>query len=262
MSTDHRAASSYAADVAHVERETSRVLELAAALPPAAPVPSRPAYTVAALVAHIGEGLQIARSVLEGDVYSDASRPAAPSGPGLVEWTAEGRQSLLEAFRRVPRDKLVTLPYEVRQRPVGDAATSAAIYFGLHRWDLESVLGQHRPLPADIAVAAVDQAFDSYAPRLAGAGVAPIGGTLEFHATDVGAVSWTASVQDGRLAAGRADGTAAPDATVTATAEELALLVLKRRPALPPGEAVSGPRDILRRFLAINYIPDPRRPPH
>ena len=57
-----------------------------------------------------------------------------------------------------------------------------------------------------------------------------MGGTLQLRASDSGA-GWAASVEDGRLIAGRlADAPGPATTTVTATAEDIVLLVWKRRP--------------------------------
>jgi hypothetical protein len=102
--------------------------------------------------------------------------------------------------------------------------------------------------------------FTNFVPRLAGSGVADIGGTVRLRAADA-AVSWTAAVTDGRLTTERsADGPPA-GVTVTGAAQDIALLVWKR--ALPPRVEldVEGSTDVLKRFLVTDYIPDPRTTP-
>jgi hypothetical protein len=131
------------------------------------------------------------------------------------------------------------------------------VEIGVHRWDVESVLGEHIAIPQDLAVREIDSVFENFVPRLAAAGVAPIGGTVRLHATDA-AVDWGISVDDGRLLAGPRPGEPA-DATVvmSAAAEDLALIVWKRWPPPRPGVEVSGSVDVLKRFLSTDYIPDP-----
>jgi hypothetical protein len=123
------------------------------------------------------------------------------------------------------------------------------------------VLGDHTATPPDLAISEIDTVFANFVPRLANSGVAPIGGTVCLRATDAG-ITWGVSVEDGRLVPARLpDGLPGGDVTVSATAEDLALVVWKR--ALPPraGVQVSGNEDVLRRFLVTNYIPDPRTTP-
>jgi hypothetical protein len=49
---------------------------------------------------------------------------------------------------------------------------------GVHCWDVETALGEHVPIPADLAVRKVGNVFANFVPRLAGSGVADIGGTV------------------------------------------------------------------------------------
>jgi hypothetical protein len=94
-----------------------------------------------------------------------------------------------------------------------------------------------------------------------GSGVADIGGTVRLRASDT-AAAWTARVSDGRLTTERAaDDPSGAAVVVTAPAQDIALLVWKR--ALPPRPEleVTGNTDVLKRFLATDYIPDPRTTP-
>ena len=68
----------------------------------------------------------------------------------------------------------------------------------MHRWDVETVLGQHVPIPPDLAVREVENVFANFAPRLAGSGVADIGGTVWLRTTDTPS-AWSAHVDNGRL---------------------------------------------------------------
>jgi hypothetical protein len=131
----------------------------------------------------------------------------------------------------------------------------------VHRWDVESVLGDHAPIPADLAVQEVESVFTNFVPRLAGSGVADIGGTVSLRATDT-PVAWSARVTDGRLTTEREpDGAPAAVVVVSGAAQDIALLVWKR--ALPPRAElkVEGRTEVLKRFLVTNYIPDPRTTP-
>jgi hypothetical protein len=136
----------------------------------------------------------------------------------------------------------------------------------VHRWDLESVLGEHVPIPPDLAASEIDSVFENFAPRLASTGVAPIGGTVELRATDIEA-HWTVAVQDGALRAGRsagengAAGHGAADTVVSGPAGDLALVIWKRLPPPLSGITVQGRADVLQRLLATDYIPDPRTTP-
>lgn len=246
---------------AHVERETRRVLDVVARSPLAVHVPSYPGFTVESLAAHVGRALRTFHRVLSGGASSDGDQSAAPKGTAVVEWIEAGLAPLLTALREVPADRRVTLPHSGGEQPASTVAESVAVEVGVHRWDLESVLGEHQPIPAGLAALEIDRAFGGFAPRLAGEGVAPIGGTVELRSSDTGEV-WRASVESGRLRAGRLDGTPGQaDASVTAPVADLALLVWKRWPPPRAGVEVSGSWDVLKRFLAVDYIPDPRTTP-
>ncbi|HEY3941717.1 MAG TPA: maleylpyruvate isomerase N-terminal domain-containing protein [Acidimicrobiales bacterium] len=247
--------------LAHLERETLRFVEVAERSPLAAHVPAYPAFTVETLSVHIGRALRIFGAVVAGASEPEGAGGDAPSGPAVVGWVKEGLSPLLGVLREVRPDTLVPFPHGVGNRPASLVAPSLAVEVGVHRWDLESVLGDHAPIPSDLAIEEIDRVFESFVPRLAGADVAPIGGTVELRATDV-AVSWAISVHDGHLdAARRTSRTVEPDVVVAASAEDLALVVWKRSPPPRPGVEVTGRVDVLKRFLAVDYIPDPRTTP-
>ncbi len=249
------------ASVAHVERETRRFVEVAARSPLAAHIPTYPAFTVETLAAHIGRGLRIFHTILSSGTIADGEVIPVPEGPAVIEWVEAGLDPLLTQVGEVPPDQVVTFPHGVGDQPARTVAATLAVEIGVHRWDLESVLGDHVPIPAELAVAEIDKAFENYAPRLAGSGVPPIGGTLELRATDTD-IAWRVLIHNGRLYAGRANGEGDdPDVVVSAPVEDLALIVWKRWPPPRPGIEITGPADVLKRFLSIDYIPDPRTTP-
>jgi uncharacterized protein (TIGR03083 family) len=245
----------------HIRRETGRFVEVAARSPLQAHVPAYPAFTVETLSAHIGRALRIFPTIISGGSYRQDEVIDAPTGPAVVEWVEAGLEPFLAVLAEVPPDTLVTLPHGTDKRPVSVIAPLLAVEIGVHRWDVESVLGEHAATPQDLAIREIDSVFENFVPRLASTGVAPIGGTVRLQATDV-TVSWGIRVDDGRLLAGRAP--AEPDyadVVVSAPVEDLALIVWKRW--LPPrqGVEVAGSADVLKRFLATDYIPDPRTTP-
>jgi uncharacterized protein (TIGR03083 family) len=253
-----------AQSVAHIRREAERFVQVAGRSPLEAHVPAYPAFTVETLSGHIGRVLRLFHRILAGDAVDldqPDQLPQAPAGGAVIEWVSEGVEPLLKLIDEVDPDKLVSLPHQAGDKPARAAVASLPVEIGVHRWDVESVLGDHVTIPQDLAVSEIETVFTNFVPRLANSGVAPIGGTVHLHAADAG-ITWAVSVQDGRLAPARlADGAPDADVTVAATAEDLALVVWKR--ALPPraGVQVAGNEDVLRRFLVTNYIPDPRTTP-
>ena len=261
--TDTPTAAEPAADewLAHLRRETGRFAEVAARSPLAAHVPTYPAFTVASLSAHIGRALRIFQALISAGSYQEDQVIAVPAGPAVTGWAQAGLEPLLAALAEVPPGQPVTFPHGAGQRPASLIAPLLAVEVGVHRWDVESVLGDHLPIPPDLAVREVESVFENFVPRLAGSGVAAIGGAVRLQATDT-PVSWEISVQDGRLLAGRAAGEAGDAAVVvSAPVEDLALIVWKRWPPPRPGVDVSGSVDVLKRFLSTDYIPDPRTTP-
>ncbi|HEY1623879.1 MAG TPA: maleylpyruvate isomerase N-terminal domain-containing protein [Streptosporangiaceae bacterium] len=242
----------------HVRRETGRFLEVAARSPLQAHVPAYPAFTVETLSAHIGRALRTFHAILSGDQDEVIQ---APAGTEVIEWAMAGLDSFLTVLGEVPPDKLVALPHVVGDRPVGLIAPLLAVEIGVHRWDVESVLGEHAPIPKDLAIREIDSVFENFVPRLASTGVAPIGGIVRLQATDV-SVAWSIRVDDGRLRAGRLPSRPeGADVVVTAAVEDLALIVWKRWLPPRPEVEVSGSVDVLKRFLSTDYIPDPRTTP-
>ena len=247
--------------LAHLKNEAQRFVEVARRSPLVAHVPAYPAFTVETLSAHIGRALQIFHAVASSGSYEEGQDVPGPAGSAVIDWVEGGLTPLLTVLSEVDPDKLVPFPHGVGDQPVRLVAPLLAVEVGVHRWDLESVLGDHAPIPTELAIAEIEKVFENFVPRLASSGVPPIGGTVELRATDA-EVRWALSVHEGQLQTRRLESESdGADVVVSASAEDLALLVWKR--ALPPrpGIEISGPLDVLRRLLSVDYIPDPRTTP-
>jgi len=248
--------------LAHLRRETERFADVVRESPLRAHVPAYPDFTVHSLAAHIGRALRLFDAIA-GDGGKPPSPEALepPADADVADWVLAGLAPLVTLLGEIPPDKPVPFPHDAGDRPAGLIAPLLAVEVGVHRWDVESVLGDHAPIPADLAVQEVESVFANFVPRLAGSGVADIGGTVWLRATDTTA-AWSARVIDGRLTTERAaDRPSDAAVSVTGAAQDIALLVWKR--ALPPRPEleVAGSADVLKRFLAIDYIPDPRTTP-
>jgi hypothetical protein len=243
--------------LAHIKRETERVVEVAANSPLAAHVPTYPALTVEGLSAQIGQTLRATLSLVGAGIHTERATIDTPSGPSIVEWVRVGLEPLLLCLRSAAADE-PQQPHHDGHPSATSIASMLAVEIGLHRWDLESVLGDHHQIPADLAIREINAALEYYVPLLARADVAPIGGTVQFQATDA-AMRWALSVREGALQVDRVLGAFhAGDVRVSASAEDLALIVWKRW--LPPrsGVEIAGSLVALKRLLSIDYIPDPR----
>jgi uncharacterized protein (TIGR03083 family) len=259
MSTTSTAVPPTVSWLAHLRRETERFADVVRESPLRAHVPAYPDFTVQSLAAHIGRGLRLFRAIAAGGGEQPALE--VPAGADIADWVLAGLAPLVTVLGEIPEDQLVPFPHDAGNRPAGLIAPLLAVEVGVHRWDVESVLGEHAPIPADLAVQEVESVFTNFVPRLAGSGVADIGGPVSLRATDA-LTDWSAQVSDGRLVTERdaADPSAAA-VVVTGAAQDIALLVWKR--ALPPRPEldVAGSTEVLKRFLVTDYIPDPRTTP-
>jgi uncharacterized protein (TIGR03083 family) len=246
----------------HLKRETTRFAAVAAAAPLAVHVPTYPAFTVASMSAHLGRALRTFRGLASPGFYDSGQDMTAPAGPAVTGWVMDGLEPLLAVLAEVPPDQPVFLPHGTEPRPASLLAPLLLNEVGMHRWDVESVLGEHQPVPADLAVRYIESVFEDFVPRLASSGVAPIGGTVRLRATDHPA-RWVISVQDGGLVTRRADGDQDTDATVVVSAPiaDLALILWKRWPPPRAGVEITGTMDVLKRLLVTDYIRDPRTTP-
>jgi uncharacterized protein (TIGR03083 family) len=246
--------------LAHLRREGERFAEVVRQSPLRAHVPAYPDFTVHSLAAHIGRALRLFDAIAADGGQPSPEALEAPAGEAAADWVLAGLTPLLTLLGEIPPDKPVPFPHGAGDRPAGLIAPLLAVEVGVHRWDVESVLGDHAPIPADLAVQEVESVFTNFVPRLAGSGVADIGGTVSLRATDAPA-AWSARVADGRLTTERGPADASAAVVVAGAAQDIALLVWKR--ALPPRAelTVEGSTEVLKRFLGTDYIPDPRTTP-
>jgi uncharacterized protein (TIGR03083 family) len=246
--------------LAHLRREAERFAEVVARSPLQVHVPAYPDFTVHSLAAHIGRGLRLFHAIVSGGSGENLVIEV-PDGEEVADWVLAGLDPLVALLAEVPQDKPVAFPHQAGDRPAGLIAPLLAVEVGVHRWDVESVLGEHAPIPSDLAVQEVESVFANFVPRLAGSGVPDIGGTVWLRTTDT-ASAWSAHVVDGRLVTELTpDGPRDTAVVVTGAAQDIALLVWKRAVPPRPELEIAGSADVLKRFLATDYIPDPRTTP-
>jgi len=185
-STSTASVAPVAEPVAHIRRETDRFAQVAARSPLDVHVPAYPAFTVETLSAHIGRVLRLFQGILAGHRVTVDQLPQAPAGGSVIEWVCDAVEPLIKLIERVDPDQLVPFPHGAGDRPARLArlaGASLAVEIGVHRWDVELVLGDHVSTPPDLAVSEIETVFTNFVPRLASSGVAPIGGTVNLHAT-------------------------------------------------------------------------------
>lgn len=246
--------------LAHLRREGERFAQVAARSPLQVHVPAYPDFTVHSLAAHVGRVLRLFQSIITSGT-AEITPAEAPDGEAVAEWVLAGLDPLVTLLGEVPPDKPVPFPHQAGDRPAGLIAPSLAVEVGVHRWDVESVLGEHVPILADLAVQEVESVFANFVPRLAGSDVADIGGAVWLRATDT-QTAWSVCVTDDRLVTEQSlDEPRETAVVVTGTAQDIALLVWKRAVPPRPELEVAGNSNVLKRFLATDYIPDPRTTP-
>src|SRR6476659_2976753 len=147
-------------------------------------VPSCPEWTLARLVAHIGEVQQWARIIVEQRAPERISRrtlPSAPSGADLIPWFREQAPKLVTTLAATdPSTPMWTFTDDQTAR---FWFRRQAHEVAVHRWDAAGTVGEPAPIAADLAADGVDE-------RL---GLLPFGGprdlvgngeTGRLHCTD------------------------------------------------------------------------------
>jgi uncharacterized protein (TIGR03083 family) len=212
-------------------------------------VPSCPEWTVADLVAHVGEVQQWARVTVEERVSERISRrtlPPAPSGAELLPWFRSQAPALVRVLAATGAATPVwswtddrTAHFWYRRQ-----ANEAAV----HRWDAENVAGNPEPIETRLAADGVDESLGMLAFRtrdqLVGSGE-----TVHLHCTDVPVGvggEWFVTLQpDGPRIERRHD---KGDVAARGTASDLDLFVWGRVPVST--FEVFGDAALLDRFQA------------
>jgi uncharacterized protein (TIGR03083 family) len=225
--------------------------EIMAAVPEdrlGAPVPSCPEWDVAGLHAHTGwvhRWVTYVAGLAEGE---KPKRDGIASGPGdepLLPWFRQGLDALLDALGSTSPDKAVFTLAGVQ--PASWWLRRIAHETAMHRWDLQSALGEADPFDPALAADGIDELFDVMLPRRFDfAGFCGSGQTLHLHGTD-GECEWLVAVGPDSIASQR--GHEKADVAVRGPLGDLFLLSWNRvTPADRPGVEVFGDADLLARF--------------
>jgi uncharacterized protein (TIGR03083 family) len=174
-----------------------------------APVEHCGDWTLRDLAGHLGRSSLWAAVAIE-EKRGDYKAPAAPGD--LVDWLRGVRARLLRALDQDPSVPAWTFR---PPRTVGFWQRRRCLETLVHRWDAEHALGIAGPLDAELAGEGVAEVFDTMALRQIDRrrAVAP-SQAIRLVATDTGS-SWTY-------------GPDAPVATISATAENLLLMLWGR----------------------------------
>ena len=226
-----------------IDAEAAEVARLLATADLDAAVPSCPGWAVRDLVGHLGDVHRWATEVVRTRADSDLPPPPYDDST-LAPWFAGGALALTDALRAAePGDACWTFapPHSVAfwsRRQLQETM--------VHRWDLANALSAPAPLDPRLASDGVDEAVTMLFPRQVRLGrQAPLSDTLAL-VDEVDGRRW--------LMTGDGTGSDVPaDATVTASAPDLLLLVWRRRPL--DGLAVDGDEAAARRVLAARLTP-------
>jgi uncharacterized protein (TIGR03083 family) len=167
-----------------ITRESAALADAAARAGLAAPVPTCPDWTVADLVAHIGNVQQWARLTVETratERISWRSLPPVPGADALLDWFREQGAALVAVLGATDPDAPAwswTDDHHARfwsRRQAHEVA--------VHRIDAESAAGDMAPIDPTLAVDGVDEWLWMLPFRLAGE-IDGSGETVHLHCTD------------------------------------------------------------------------------
>ncbi len=235
----------------HIDAEAAaarRLLETDGAERLTLPVPSCPGWSVTDLVEHLGTVHRWAAGIVSARDRKPVAQPEpAYDEGGLAPWFADGAAALTAALRATePADSCWTL---ARPHTVGFWSRRQAHETMVHRVDLADALGAAAPLDPVLAADGVDEAAVMFFPRQVRLG-------REQPLTDALALVDGTTGRRWLLAG---DGTRPPDvpvdATVTAPAPDLLLLLWRRRSIDDTSAVVDGDAEAARRVLSAHLTP-------
>jgi uncharacterized protein (TIGR03083 family) len=212
----------------------------------AAQVPSCPGWTVRDLVGHLGSVHRWAAEIVRtGEVAEQRPAPTVPAA--LAPWFAEGVDLLIASMTSaVPGQPCWN--FGPPPRVVDFWVRRQALETAVHRWDLLAALGRQTELDGALAEDGVDEVVTMMFPRQVRLGrVEPLTDVVELRVAE-SAAAWLLSV-DGVQPPGPAQ------ATVTASAADLFLLLWRRIAPTDPRVTVTGDPAAAQRVLSTALTP-------
>lgn len=247
----------HAALLNQLQEAIDRIVAVARRVPGDAVVPSYPSHDVASLVGHVADVLErVDRGLSTGRFDRSPPKPPVSDRDDAIAQLRQSSRDAVRALRRTPaQTRLVhaftTLPATASMYPC-----YLAVEVVIHRWDMETALGEHTPIDTELAVVAIDNLFEAWMPlrRADTTGVEPLRVLVET--SDVSRC-WTVTADESGISA--VPGTDSHDASVRGSAADLMLLLWKRIQVDSPVFHVVGDYAAVDRLLALGYVPDPRR---
>ena len=234
--------------VEHLERATADVADLLADADLDLSVPSCPGWTVADLVAHLGEThLWAEHAVRVGD--PDAPEPSPPRHDriALRAWYAEAAAVLLATLRATNPDT-ACWTFGLHPRTARFWFRRQAQEAAMHRWDLAAAVGRDVGYPNSLAADGVDEVVGFFFPRQVRLQrIAPLQRSLAVRAEGLGRRVLTG---DGIRA-----GVGPADAEVSGRADVLLLLLWNRIGLDDPRIRLTGDRTAAVSVLSAGIVP-------
>ena len=231
-----------------LERQAAEVPVLLGEADLAGAVPSCPDWTVAALVAHLGEThLWAERCVRLGNPKSVEVDPPTDDRAGLARWYRVCADTLVATLRTTSPDA----PCWTFGPPPREATfwfRRQAHEVAMHRWDLGAALGRQLGYPAELAADGVEEAVTLFFPRQVRLQrIPPL--TRSLAVTVAGGPTWVL----------HGDGTGTlpgpPDAQVEGPADALVLLLWGRLTVDDRRIRVTGSAEAARSVLSAGIVP-------
>lgn len=143
-----------------------------------------PDWTARRLVEHCGQvWTMVHASLSAGEAVVAASGDVPVDTDDVLAWQRDAHRTLLGYLsERDPGDTAWTR--WAHRDTLGFWYRRMAHEASLHRWDLESVGDDPRPIPADVAVDGIDELLDHYVGDRRPDAFAGDSGTVHLHATD------------------------------------------------------------------------------
>lgn len=211
------------------------------------PVTACPGWTVLDVLGHLGVIHGRLTGLVGGQPFALlVDQPPPPPADEVLAWRREMSRSAFDALSSVDPETPM---------PSWFGRTTARVWVrrmmhetAMHRWDIEAATGAPQPFEPDVAIDAVDELLEIFAPEIdhdAWASLSTEGSSsIHVHATDA-AGEWVIDLSEIGLSFRREH--AKGDVAARGPASDLALVIWNRRPATDL--EVFGDEDLLARFL-------------
>lgn len=244
-----------------IVEHTRRLGASAAAVGPDAAVPTAEGWTIADLVAHVGQSQHWVAEIIERRITDPTQLPQAfaalPQDPGHWQvWLSESARRVAEACSDDALDAPVF-------NPAADARTGTRFWLSsmlneavVHGFDAANAAGQSSDVDADIAAALITHHFAMLTsptwklqrPESANA-IRGTGQTLQWRTTDMEGDTGGWFVEQRPDGATWQQGIQPADVTVTGPARSLLLILTRRIPLTDRCVGIEGDTQLAQRWL-------------